>query len=297
MRLFATLLVLLFTGMASASDPLYRRVAYTATEYRYYCGRYYPYEVERYRYEVYYPPEPAKVVIPYAPGWKEAAIKARAEQLDYESYENTLRILGLTVPGKSYTQASTYGLQGDTRYGLTVSQVTDLYNRDGFDTNVQTMALLLQGMNATQDKGFNRLLEAVEKDGGNKARFLEMLIQGVNVERAFLASRGASQSRTETKVERTVTTPNQPQLVPEPVPASKPANRAFAKCLSCHAGDKAKGDPAVDLTRYDTFTPDQKRRVWNSVLSSDPDQRMPRGENGGEGDRLTAEEIRAILTR
>lgn len=301
-------------------DDAYTRALYTRPGY-YQYGYYYPAQsYYQYSYShTYYTPAPQATYKPY--DWRSQLLKIAEErdkiegkmrlaQQDHNQYLEAVQALGLqgnfrftnygASPYGSYgtaaytQQVGSYGAQGQTQYGYSVKEVTELYGDNYVPGLFQQAAQLAKGSQQLAGQATTDFSSLVGQEGANKARVAEVLARGAAAAAALKASEPQASAKY-TKQEFRID--SQAQTAPASVaPAGRRAQAAAllnARCAKCHTGAEAKGK--FESVRYFDLTPRQRAGVIALCTTQDADKRMPRGEGNGPGEPLTDAELSLLI--
>lgn len=271
----------------------YKTKCYTNRCNWYWCWQYTP----------YYAPKPTKpvdwraAVVQMAEARESAQDKLKASQEENKAFIEAMNALGLNsgsslplqgyplggfslrptgsyLPTLDFRQTIQSGFnaeQGNTLFS--VSQLSDIYSQNDLQVLFQQASQLAQNAQALAGDATSQFDEVVTREAAGRQRVAEILAKTQLVREAL---RSASPP---TRDDREV------HIGSDGVSESAPTDITSlinSRCIRCHntATDKNKG---VDLSKYSTFTPEQKDFVFETVANGT----MPKG-----GKRLTGRELR-----
>jgi hypothetical protein len=272
-------------------------------------GYYYP-GYAYYKYTQYAVPQTYSTVPAYSPKWKEEFVKYDEYIADHAAYLETLSrhgINGQTLPflqgGPAYkygynANLGSYGANGQTLYGYSYQQVQQAYGGLNLNTMYQQAGRLTQGAQALAGQAHTETIGLADNIANNAARVSEVLAKGEAAERALRAANAPASSTTVTTVSGASAGATTGTGVSGGLPAggSAPAGdvRAFVAnivtpaCGGCHSGADPKAK--LDLTKWESMTPDVHALVLERLTSQDEKKRMPRDKDGHAGN-VTREQL------
>lgn len=294
----------------------YGNVAYTRT--RYYqpgywsYGVYYPgyYYYHYYRYNApqqnYTPP-----VTPKDTNWRtkllqiaEYQVKENTEQ---RNFTEGIKALGLqnslaTTGNAGY---SGYGynvsvpVNASTQYGYSFQSIAQLYGDTNLNQIFQAAAQLTAGAQKLSGQATSDFQALVGQEGANRSRVAEILAKGQAAAQILNALKGPSSTNLQGfafKVDSNGTiqkVDNGVAPLDKTVVAQQAAIIINTKCVSCHNPSNKKG--GLDMTQYNSFSPEDKQVVWARITTDDQNKMMPRNPSGGPGQKLTSDELRILM--
>ena len=225
----------------------------------------------------------------------------RAEALRQTNFLEAVEALGLTgnfrlnnygadtYPARASAQAplSSAGVNGQTIYGYSYSSIADVY---GVDLNAlyQQASRLTQNAQTLAGQAHTDFSDVLKQEGANRARVAEILAKGQAAAQVAKAVEASQTVRVESREFRFRVEPDgKITQIPEPT-ATISGVFAPAKCVGCHAGTKKEGGFAVAL--FPKMSVEDKRKVWELLVSPDLTKRMPKGQPA-----LTAEELKVFF--
>lgn len=260
---------------------------------------------------VYVPPKveipykPAEVYIPPVPnkGWRDKLLELKEAQLafeqkqkdaerDHKEYLEAIDALGLggsvepSYSGYKLSKIqSVYGpnaQQGNTVYGYSLSTVADVYGQNDVSVWMQQYGRAQAAAQTSAERGLDGMLQAINLEGDNRARVATIIAKA-----QLLQSLDVPETKTQTTLEVQQSSTGGQAPVVDALAQSTGADLGAMlsqRCYNCHSPDGASGvsgkselfPQGVDLTHYDEFSIQQKRRVVESVLSGE----MPKNGNG-----------------
>lgn len=313
----------------------------------YYCGAYYAGSSYWEYSAANYTPPKASYAVPYTKDWKTKVLEVAAQRDDHAAYLQTLKALGLPapidqgpVPGGGYRRAGygagsplyslsgygsnlqlgTYGANGQTIYGYSLSSVKDFYGSTDLNGLYQQAARLTSNAQQLAGQGNADFSDLVRSAGANQARVAEILAQAEAAARALNAAKGPPvtvQNQQSFSFQARPVAPPVPVPVPNPgaappvgppapvgplvpAPGSEPAmpranapGAAFQvliqnRCAACHSGKRLEG--GFDIAAWPRLDNAAKARVIALLTTTDVSRRMPKGKPA-----LTADELRLFL--
>ena len=219
------------------------------------------------------------------------------------------------MPHTPYASSRQYGNQGNTLYGYTYSTIRDIYGDTSTSSLFQQQAKLAENAQslagqASQDFGNN-----VQREGNNRARVAEILAYGQSRKMALDSShpqipveehredRIETQGQGQGQVQQQGQGQGQAQSLGPDGRAAVTMPRAdgavtwpavaVERCAACHGNGKHEG--GFEIAKYEGMTPESKAKVWARLTSKNPDERMPRGKDGGPGRPLTPAEFKLFV--
>jgi hypothetical protein len=265
----------------------------------------------------------------YTPDWRQKLLDVAKAREDYLAFLQALDLMGFKgqmfapyalasqggylnplnpMMSRSYYEQSAFGTQGQTAYGYSVNSLKDAYGTLDLNVAFQQAYMLTKGAQdytAQAHSGYNGLVGAA---GHNAARLAEILARG-KVAAEILRSTAPQPSSHSSYSAGGVTVA--PAIVPTPSvaigaagsPALASADAAnlgraklflqevgVPKCLSCHGGKDASGNPVIkggfNILSFPTMTRAQQAAVIERVFTTDKDKVMPRAISGGPGEVL-----------
>jgi len=266
-----------------------------------------------YTWEYYYEYTPVKLPAASDPEWRIkllaiAAARDKAEgKLRYYAQEQNhfleaVNALGLhgnfryeaygrnpvAPTGYGNLQLSHAGINGNTIYGYSYSQVADAYGHTDLNALYQQSGFLTKNAQQLAGQANSEFNALIQQAGGNAARIAEILAKGKVGRDVIESIKGSPETRVETKVNGTVTVPNT-------VNASSDVVQSFLKlsgpatCVACHSGNKLEG--GFDVSRIPTMEPQEIiEKVLPRLVDKNEKNRMPKGLPA-----LTGEQVRQFI--
>ncbi len=218
------------------------------------------------------------------------------------SYGAAIPLNGVFTYGTQY-QLGTHGVQGNTVYGSTYQQLQQLYGDNSLPQLFQQANRLAENAQRLSGQATTDFSLLVQQEGGNRARVAEILARAEAVKQFMTSLDGPPQTFTQQKSfefrSDAATGPAQPPapagdpnyLKTAPNPRKQQFESVFAsRCAACHTGAAAKGKFTLDA--YYGMTPDEKLKVWQTLVTKDKDRMMPRKADGTPGDYIPFDEVK-----
>lgn len=230
------------------------------------------------------------------PDWREKALELAKDRDEQKAFLEVMKALGYNgeaAPGYNPQAANSfrYGLtqteyayapkQGNSVFGYGVRDLSELYSNLDVNVAFQQASRAQQAAQQTAEKGLGGMLAAIEKQNEGKNYYVKA--QAVQ---AILNALDTEQRVTKTKIDYSGPAANLPGAT---VSASGLQAVMRQHCFKCHSPSGENGvlgrksglfPQGVDLTQYASYSPDQKKRVVETVVSGE----MP------QGGTLTAQE-------
>ncbi len=337
-KLTIILAVLVLAGQACATDYQYSGGYYWNGNYAYnrvlvqqpgyyYGGCYYPGSAQyQYNYSHTYQAPAQTYTAPAATDWRTELLKVaskrdayeqklRASMIEHQQYMEAVKALGLPqyaaplyMPGagaaynlQGSLQLSTAGVNGNTVYGYSYSNLRDLYGSGDLATLYQQAARLAENSQKLSGQATGDFSALIGQEGQNRAKVAEILAKGQAIQEMLRAMEGTKGAETKTFTFKLTTGADgkvQMEKVPEPGVAPEASRKAWEQsainnCVACHAGGKKEGK--FDVTQYPAMSPEEKRGVIARLVTMDETKRMPRAEGGKAGKPLSQAELKLWL--
>jgi hypothetical protein len=257
----------------------------------YWCWKYSPY----YAAKTYKPVDWRAAVVQMAEAREAAQDKLKASQEENKAFIEAMNALGLssgnaaplqglplggflvapngkpfnTLDFRQVIQSGFNAEQGQTLFS--VSQLSDIYSQNDLSVLFQQAQQLASGAQQLASDANRQFDDAVVAEAAGRQRIAEIIAKTSLVREAL---RNAVEPKRD---ERDIHIGTE-----DTVPIGDVSALIQAKCIRCHntATDKNGG---VDLSKYDSFTAEQKDFVFETVASG----KMPKG-----GKRLTGKELK-----
>lgn len=200
---------------------------------------------------------------------------------------------GYQMTGQLYN----FGANANTQYGASFNSIASVYGDNNTAQLFQQAAQLAQQAQKLGGDATGSFHSLVGQEGGNRAKVAEILAKGQQAQQILDALRAAPS--TETKGFNFKISPVGIQAVDagvDPTVKQKLSTDFTAlinnKCAKCHSGDNVKAN--FDITKWSSFSPDDRNKIMDRLTTDDPKKLMPRGDDG-VGHRLLGDELKLFL--
>jgi len=316
--------------------PYYTPVYYsyaTLPTYSYYSAP--TYQSQTYQSPTYQSKDWKTLVLELAKQRDKVEGEIRKQSVESQSFIAAMRAMGLEgnfhlpnyghggyspSPYRDYNRnfnLGTYGSNGQTIYGYTLSSVKDLYGDNDMNSRFQEANRLAQNAQTLGGQAVQGFQQAVTSEGNNRSRVAEILAQGQIAAQAIQAARPYPQASSSTTITQQSTgsaitqgrlggdgprmpyangngngsgsiQPQQSRDAPGEV-SIIPFEQVAQRCIQCHGSNKQEG--GFNILNYPAMSAKEKaERVWPRLTHPDKDKRMPKN-----GPALTPDEVVSII--
>lgn len=191
---------------------------------------------------------------------------------------------------------SSYAEQGTTVYGY--NKLSEIYKPTDLALAFNQAARFTDKALELGPQAISGYQAIVESEGNRQAKVAEIIAKGQAAAQALNASNptaGDSKSSVSFKITQGAGQATIPQPANNDDLSKAKIEILTASCIQCHNATNPNGQ--LDLTKYESFTQDQKDAVFAAIVDPDPNKRMPKvkAANGfSPGEPLPLRSIRIL---